>query len=174
MTAHVPRLPFALDPLMAEAKKRARQRRTRIVLAVLLLAGVGGGVAFALGSPGGGSRSGGGPTGASQHATAAQQEAIAQARTQIGYLRAFPALPGTAPCIVHPGGLQKPGTVFHGLCTTQVTGGRAGEGTTRITFTERFRVAGLAHHPGSFIVTVSRPDQVVYVRATGQTPQTWR
>lgn len=167
-------LPSAVDPLIAEARRRMRQRRTRIVLAVLLLAGVGGGVAFALGSPGGGSRSGGGPTSASQHATAAQQEAIAQARTQIGYLRAFPALPGTAPCTVHPGGLQKPGTVFHGLCTTQVSGGGAGEGTTRITFTERFRVVGLEHHPGSFIVTVSLPGQVVYVRATGQTPQTWR
>ena len=76
-----------------------------------------------------------------QHATAAQQEAIAR-RTQIGYLRAFPALPGTAPCTVHPGGLQKPGTVFHGLCTTQVSGRGAGEGTTRITLTERFAVVG--------------------------------
>jgi hypothetical protein len=174
MTLHAPRLPFSLDPLMAEAKRRARQRRTLIVLAVLLLAALAGGLAFAFGPPGGDSSNGGGPTGASQHATAEQQRAIVQARTQIPYLRAFPRTPGTAPCAVHPGGIQKPGTVFHGFCTTHISGHGADERSTRITFTERFRVAGLAHHSGSFIVTVRRPGRVVDVQATGQTPQTWK
>lgn len=37
MTLHLPRLPFGLDPLVAEAKRRARRRR---VLLVVLLAGL--------------------------------------------------------------------------------------------------------------------------------------
>lgn len=61
MTFRVPRLPFSLDPLMAEAKRRARQRRMLTALA-LLLAGLGAGLAFAFGSPGGRSPSGGGLT----------------------------------------------------------------------------------------------------------------
>jgi hypothetical protein len=32
MTAHIPRLPFSLDPLMAEARPRARQRRALVTL----------------------------------------------------------------------------------------------------------------------------------------------
>lgn len=174
MAEHVPGLPFSLDPLMAEAKRRARQRRTLIVLAVLLLAALGGGLAVTFGSSGGGSSSGGGASNVSQHGTPAQRQAIVQARTQIPFLRAFPRNPGTAPCVLHPGGLQKPGTVFHGSCTTQVNGGDAGEGPTRITFAERFRVGGLAHHRGSFIVMVSRSGRVVGIRAIGQTPQTWK
>src|SRR5690242_18317762 len=40
MTAHVPRLPFSLDPSMAEAKRRMRKRRMLVaVLAVLMLGG---------------------------------------------------------------------------------------------------------------------------------------
>lgn len=39
MTARVPRLPFSLDPLMAEAKRRARQRRVLIVALIVLTAG---------------------------------------------------------------------------------------------------------------------------------------
>jgi hypothetical protein len=41
MTLHVPRLPFSLDPLIAEAKRRARQRRVLValVLAVVVAAG---------------------------------------------------------------------------------------------------------------------------------------
>jgi hypothetical protein len=34
MTLHLPRLPFSLDPLMAEAKRRARQRRMLVALVV--------------------------------------------------------------------------------------------------------------------------------------------
>jgi len=37
MTAHIPRLPFALDPLIAEAKRRARQRRLLVVLVVVVV-----------------------------------------------------------------------------------------------------------------------------------------
>jgi hypothetical protein len=41
MTANVPRLPFSLDPLMAEAKRRMRKRRVLVaVLAVLIGGGV--------------------------------------------------------------------------------------------------------------------------------------
>lgn len=51
MTVHIPRLPFALDPLMAEAKRRARQRR--LLIAVFLLALIGGaaGASLALRGP---------------------------------------------------------------------------------------------------------------------------
>jgi hypothetical protein len=37
MTLHVPRLPLSLDPLIAEAKRRARQRRW-LILFVLVVA----------------------------------------------------------------------------------------------------------------------------------------
>lgn len=57
MTLYVPRLPFSLDPLIAEAKRRARQRRFLIALVVVALAAAA--TALALGSSGGGSRSGG-------------------------------------------------------------------------------------------------------------------
>jgi hypothetical protein len=53
MTARVPRLPFALDPLMAEAKRRARQRRFLIVVVVLALIGGAAGAAAVFRSPGG-------------------------------------------------------------------------------------------------------------------------
>src|SRR6266576_1994153 len=43
MTEHVPHLPFSLDPLMAEAKRRARQRRLLAsVVALVLAAGAAG------------------------------------------------------------------------------------------------------------------------------------
>ncbi len=53
MTVDVPRLPFALDPLMAEAKRRMRKRRVLIaVLAVLIGGGAAGaGVALLSSSP---------------------------------------------------------------------------------------------------------------------------
>jgi hypothetical protein len=40
MTVHVPRLPFALDPLIREARRRARQRRALIGFGALLLIGL--------------------------------------------------------------------------------------------------------------------------------------
>lgn len=46
MTAHVPRLSFSLDPLMAEAKRRARQRR--VLVAIVALGLLGGGAAGAV------------------------------------------------------------------------------------------------------------------------------
>lgn len=39
MTLHLPRLPITLDPLIAEAKRRARQRRLLALLALVLVAG---------------------------------------------------------------------------------------------------------------------------------------
>jgi hypothetical protein len=65
MTLRVPRLPFSLDPLIAEAKRRARQRRVLIALGVLLVAGLAAGLTFAFRSPGGGSPTGGGLASAS-------------------------------------------------------------------------------------------------------------
>ena len=53
MTTHLPRLPFALDPLMAEAKRRARQRRFLIAVVVLALIGGAAGAAAVFRSPGG-------------------------------------------------------------------------------------------------------------------------
>jgi len=47
MTVRVSRLPFVLDPLMAEAKRQARQRRFLITVAMLaLVGGAAGGVAL--------------------------------------------------------------------------------------------------------------------------------
>lgn len=59
MTLHARRLPFALDPLIGEAKRRARQRRVLGALGVLLTAGLAVGLTLALRSPGG--RPNGGP-----------------------------------------------------------------------------------------------------------------
>ena len=39
MTLHVPRLHFSLDPLVAEAKRRAKQRRALIAFVVVVAAG---------------------------------------------------------------------------------------------------------------------------------------
>lgn len=51
MLAHLQRLPFALDPLMAEAKRRARQRRFLIAVVVLVLVGGAAGAVAAFHSP---------------------------------------------------------------------------------------------------------------------------
>jgi hypothetical protein len=57
MTLRVPRLPFALDPLIAEAKRRARQRRF-LTISALLLVVVATGLTLGL-RPSGGSPTGG-------------------------------------------------------------------------------------------------------------------
>jgi hypothetical protein len=62
MTLRVPRLPFSLDPLIAEAKRRARRRR--LLLALGVAAGAAVAVTFAL-------QSGGGPGGAPSPAATA-------------------------------------------------------------------------------------------------------
>jgi hypothetical protein len=48
MTLRVPRLPFSVDPLIAEARRRARQRRLVLALVALALAGGAVGTALAL------------------------------------------------------------------------------------------------------------------------------
>ena len=48
MTAHLPRLPFSLDPLMAEAKRRARQRRLLVALAAVAVIAAGSVLGFEL------------------------------------------------------------------------------------------------------------------------------
>ena len=53
MTLHAWRLPFALDPLIREAKRRARQRRVLGAVGVVLTAGLVAGLTLALRSPGG-------------------------------------------------------------------------------------------------------------------------
>lgn len=55
---HLPRLPFSLDPLIAEAKRRARQRRVIAGLVVMVLAGFAVGLTIAVRSPGGSPRGG--------------------------------------------------------------------------------------------------------------------
>lgn len=52
MTEHAPGLPFSLDPLIAEAKRRMRRRRL-LVVAVLLTAAAAVGSVYATRSPGG-------------------------------------------------------------------------------------------------------------------------
>ena len=51
MTLHLPRLPITLDPLIAEAKRRARQRRLLASLALVVVAGAAI-ASFGLRSPG--------------------------------------------------------------------------------------------------------------------------
>ena len=65
MLTNLPRLPWALDPLIAEAKRRARRRRLLVCLGLVLLAGIVVGLTVAL-RPSGGGPSGGfaAPTGA--------------------------------------------------------------------------------------------------------------
>jgi uncharacterized membrane protein YgcG len=60
MTAQVPRLPFSLDPLIAEAKRRARQRRVILVAAGLVTVALALALFFAVG---GGSGAGSGQSG---------------------------------------------------------------------------------------------------------------
>jgi hypothetical protein len=54
MTLQLPSLPFSLDPLMAEAKRRARQRRLLVAVGVVLTVGLAVGLTFALRPHGGG------------------------------------------------------------------------------------------------------------------------
>jgi hypothetical protein len=51
MTLHARHLPFSLDPLMEEAKRRMRKRRFLIAAIVLLIAAIAAGAALALRSP---------------------------------------------------------------------------------------------------------------------------
>jgi hypothetical protein len=53
MTLRAPRVPLSLDPLIREAKQRARQRRLLLVAVAALIAGGAAGAAFALRSPNG-------------------------------------------------------------------------------------------------------------------------
>lgn len=48
MTAYVPRLPFSLDPLMAEAKRRMRKRRVLILVSAVVIGGGAAGTTLAL------------------------------------------------------------------------------------------------------------------------------
>jgi hypothetical protein len=48
MTVHVPRLPLSLHPLMAEAKRRARQRRVLVALVVAAVVAAGAALGFEL------------------------------------------------------------------------------------------------------------------------------
>jgi hypothetical protein len=60
MLARVPPRPFSLDPLIQEAKRRARQRRVLIAVGIALVAGASAGAVLAAGSPGGSGSGGGG------------------------------------------------------------------------------------------------------------------
>jgi hypothetical protein len=68
MNVRLPRLPFAVDPLMAEAKRRARQRRLLVAAVAVLL--VGGGAAGTMAAL----RSGSGVTPAAKGVDVAQIE----------------------------------------------------------------------------------------------------
>jgi len=52
MTAHLPHLPISLDPLMAEARRRARQRRVLVALVVAAAVAAGAVLGFELRGPG--------------------------------------------------------------------------------------------------------------------------
>jgi hypothetical protein len=53
MTAYLPRLPFSLDPLMAEAKRRMRKRRVLVAALLVLVAGAAVGVRTVMSSSSG-------------------------------------------------------------------------------------------------------------------------
>jgi hypothetical protein len=100
MTLEGLRLPLSLEPLIAEAKRRARQRRVLIALGILLLAGLAGGLALAFRSPG----SGGGVTGglgafnrlaAAQHARAGASVLPPAILSAVEHGNAEAAKPGT-------------------------------------------------------------------------------
>jgi hypothetical protein len=59
MTLHAPRMPLLLDPLIAEAKRRGRQRRFLAALYALFLVALAAGLTFGLRSSGGGPSGGG-------------------------------------------------------------------------------------------------------------------
>ena len=67
MTLHVPRLPFALDPLIGEAKRRARQRRLLVALIAILVVVIAAGLTLGLRSSGGGPGAGFAVMGTSAH-----------------------------------------------------------------------------------------------------------
>jgi hypothetical protein len=52
MTVRVPRLPFSLDPLVAEAKRRARKRRLLFAVVAVAVVAAGAGLAYELRGPG--------------------------------------------------------------------------------------------------------------------------
>jgi len=52
MISYVPRLPFSLDPLMAEARRRARQRRVLVALVASAVVAAGAALGFELQGPG--------------------------------------------------------------------------------------------------------------------------
>jgi hypothetical protein len=53
MTVHVPRLPLSLDPLMAEAKRRMRERRLLVAVLIVVVAGGAAGATLGLRGPSG-------------------------------------------------------------------------------------------------------------------------
>ena len=55
MTVHAGRPTFSFDPVIAEAKRRMRQRRLLVAALIVALAGIGAGATFALRGPGGSS-----------------------------------------------------------------------------------------------------------------------
>lgn len=58
MSVHIPGMPLALDPLIAEAKRRARQRRSVLAVTALLVVALAIGLTLGL-RPGGGASGGG-------------------------------------------------------------------------------------------------------------------
>jgi hypothetical protein len=58
MALHVPRLPFSLDPLLAEAKRRMRRRRVLVAIVSVGFAGASVGATLALRAPSGASQGG--------------------------------------------------------------------------------------------------------------------
>ena len=71
MIVRAPRFPFSVDPLMAEAKRRARQRRALLAVGLFVLAGLAVGLSLAFRSPGRGGP-GGAPSGGFSSATYSQ------------------------------------------------------------------------------------------------------
>jgi len=89
MLAHIPRLPFGLDPLIREAKRRMRRRRFLLAGVLIVVVAGGIGVALALRSSSGGSGPGGPPGVAAgvvsfEHRSAVQAMASVFARPSAG------------------------------------------------------------------------------------------
>lgn len=97
-------------------------------------------------------------------------ESVTRARSQLGYLRAFPSYPGTVSCSIPAGGLES--HTLRGTCTTKVLP-RDGNRPV-LAFVERWHGQGRTL-TGGWIVKLRHDDRVLTVRITGSNPpQSWR
>ena len=104
--------------------------------------------------------------GGSRHIAAADRTAILAAQRYNGYLRAFPAGPGSKACRIPMGG-PAPGLVLSGQCSTSVS---KSQRSVRIEFIERSH-NGKKVQSGGWTVVVDSHHRVASVSVHGWVPQ---